>query len=89
MTAEFFDTRIPQFKAVRPEGTYILWVDCTALGMDDEQLQQFLFQKAHFHVDYGTCYGGHTGFFRMTLSVPRAELYRALCSLEQAVKDIS
>lgn len=86
LTDRFFRERIPQFRAIRPDGATILWVDCTALGMADEELQEFMNSRAHFHVDHSTRYSGSPGFFRMTLTVPRAELLKALESLEAAVK---
>ena len=86
LTDRFFQERIPQFKAIRPDGATILWVDATAMGMEDEAFQRFMNERAHFHVDHATRYSGEPGFFRMTLSVPRAELLRALEALESAVK---
>ncbi|MBR0159852.1 MAG: aminotransferase class I/II-fold pyridoxal phosphate-dependent enzyme [Oscillospiraceae bacterium] len=89
MTDHFFREKLPQFHAVRPEGTFILWVDARAFCEDADMLQKFLNQKALFHVDPGVQYNGDPGFFRMTLSVPRAELRRALESLEMAVREMA
>lgn len=86
MTDSFFRERLPCFKAVKPEGTFILWVDARSFCSDAQKLQEFLNERALFHVDPGVQYGGDPGFFRMTLSLPRAELYKALESLENAVK---
>lgn len=81
----FFKTRLPAFKAVRPEGTFILWVDAREFCSDEKTLIPFLNEQAFFHVDPGTQYSGEPGFFRMTLSVPRTELQKALESLEAAI----
>lgn len=81
----FFKTRLPAFKAVRPEGTFILWVDAREFCSDEKALVSFLNEQALFHVDPGTQYSGEPGFFRMTLSVPRAELQKALESLAAAI----
>ncbi len=82
-----FRTEIPLFRAVKPQGTFILWVDATEFCSDAEKLERFLNEKAFFHVDPGVQYHGDPGFFRMTLSVPRAELRKALNSLASAVKE--
>lgn len=82
-------TRIPGFKAIRPEGTFILWVDATDFCSDAKQLHEFLSNKAYFHVDPGPQYDGDPGFFRMSLSIPRAELARNLQALEKAVRQES
>ncbi len=85
MVDAFFREKLPMFKAVKPEGTFILWVDAREFCTDEEKLVYFLNEKAFFHVDPGTQYAGDPGFFRMTLSVPRAELRKALDSLEHTI----
>ena len=82
----FLKDHLPAFKAVRPEGTFVLWVDAREFCANAEKLDAFLSEKAHFHVDPGVQYNGEPGFFRMTLSVPRAELRKALESLAAACK---
>lgn len=86
MVDQFFKEELPAFKAIKPEGTFILWVDARSFCDDEEKLIAFLNEKAFFHVDPGTQYNGDPGFFRMTLSVPRAELRSALESLSSAVR---
>lgn len=83
---EFFRKELPTFRAISPQGTFILWVDARAFCADEAKLIRFFNEQACFHVDPGTQYGGDPGFFRMTLSVPRAELKKALSSLKQAAK---
>ncbi|MCF0138457.1 MAG: aminotransferase class I/II-fold pyridoxal phosphate-dependent enzyme [Oscillospiraceae bacterium] len=81
----FFRNNLPEFKAVRPEGSFILWIDARAFSVRVDDLYSFLTEKAHFHIDPGPQYGGDYGFFRMTLSLPRSELSKALHSLKAAV----
>ena len=83
----YFGSQIPGFHAVRPEGTFILWVDAREFCDDAEKLKDFLINKAFFHVDPGVQYSSEPGFFRMTLSIPRAELQKNLESLKQAVAE--
>jgi cysteine-S-conjugate beta-lyase len=82
----FFKKSIPQMTIIKPEGTYVLWVNCCKFGMDEEELNRFFIEKAHFGVDFGTQYGGDPGFFRMDISIPRKELEKTLCSLADAVR---
>ena len=88
MVDQFFKEELPAFKAIKPEGTFILWVDARSFCDDEEKLITFLNEKAFFHVDPGTQYNGDPGFFRMTLSVPRAALRSALESLSSAVSSV-
>lgn len=86
MTDTFFKKKLPSFKPVKPEGTFILWVDAREFCADAEKLDAFLIEKAGFHVDPGPQYNGAPGFFRMTLSVPRDSLKAALERLAQAAR---
>lgn len=85
MVDDFFRQSLPAFKAISPQGTFVLWVDAREFCANEPEFIRFLNEEAHFHVDPGTQYGGDPGFFRMTLSVPRAELRKALESLRRAV----
>src|SRR5690606_37753632 len=42
---DFVERKIPQLKVVEPEGTYLLWMDCSGLGMDSEELRDFFINK--------------------------------------------
>ncbi|MBQ6622358.1 MAG: aminotransferase class I/II-fold pyridoxal phosphate-dependent enzyme [Mogibacterium sp.] len=93
MVDAFFREYLPEFRAVKPDGTYILWVDAQdfcgrQFGGDDAKFEDFLVNKAYFHMDIGTRYGDETGFFRMALCIPRAELRRNLESLRTAVGEL-
>lgn len=83
LVCEYFK-RIQGFRAVHPEGTYILWIDATEFSGDEARLNKFLIEQAHFHADMGTQYFGEPGFFRINLALPRAELEKNLKSLEAA-----
>ncbi len=84
----FFKQNIPSFKAVKPQGTFILWVDARDFCADENKLNDFLINKAFFHVDPGSTYGGDEGFFRMALSIPREELNKNLHSLKFAMDQL-
>lgn len=88
LTDAFFKEYLPAFRAIRPEGTFVLWVDASRFCADAEKLDAFLTEKAHFHVDPGVQYSGEPGFFRMTLSVPRQNLQAALESLRAACQKL-
>lgn len=68
----------PRIKAIPTEGTYLMWLDCRALDLDDEALQQF-FVEAGLGVESGSVFGvGGSGFIRMNVACPRLLLDRAL-----------
>jgi len=84
---DFFESRISGIKVVKPEGTYLVWLDCRDLGMDKMSLRAFFRKEAKLALEDGFVYGpGGAGFQRMNIACPRSTLEEALSRLEQAVK---
>ena len=74
-------------KLVEPEGTFLLWLDCRALGMEAEELEKFMKTKAQLFLDEGYIFGeSGRGYERVNLACPRRVLEKALLRLETAVK---
>lgn len=78
---QYLKTHIPKMKAIQPEGTFILWVDCRALGFNGDEEMQRVFEQAGFSCDMGSQYGSEPGFIRMNLAAPRADIFRIMESL--------
>ena len=84
---DFLAEKIPVLKVYPLEGTYLAWVDCTSLGMDDASLKEFMLKKAKLWFDEGTMFGsGGSMFMRINIACPRSMLKMALERLEKAVK---
>lgn len=84
----FLGGKLPEIRLIEPEGTYLVWLDCRALGMPDRQLDEWMAQKAGLWLDGGTMFGaGGSGFQRMNIACPRETLCKALARLEQAVRE--
>jgi cystathionine beta-lyase len=80
------ERRIPALTVVRPEATYLAWVDMRALGLDPIALQSFIRTHARLAVDDGFAFGpGGEGFIRVNVACPRRVLARAVDQLERAV----
>jgi cystathionine beta-lyase len=78
--------RMPGIRLVEPEGTYLPWLDCSALGLSDKALDELITHKAKLWLDAGTMFGaGGEGFQRINIACPRALLRQALGQLAQAV----
>lgn len=83
----FIQERLPEIKVVPLEGTYLLWLDCTALGKTAEELEELMVQKAQLFLDEGYLFGDEgKGFERVNLACPQWVLKDALERLEQAVR---
>jgi cystathionine beta-lyase len=79
--------------ACRPDGTFLLWVDCEALGMNTDGLMSFMREKAHILPDPGHYYDtyeihqyrGLQHHFRLNIAMPRLLLEQAMDGLRKAV----
>jgi cysteine-S-conjugate beta-lyase len=83
---DYIEEKIPLLKVIKPQASYLAWIDCRSLGMDNEELKTFMDKKARLGLNQGYIFGqGGEGFVRMNLGCPRAVVREALQRLEQAV----
>lgn len=84
----FFEERLPDIKIVDPQGLYLVWVDMRALGMSNDELEDFMLNKAYLWLDEGYIFGtGGDGFERFNVACPRSTLKKALEQLEKAINE--
>jgi|TARA_B100002003_G_scaffold65360_3_gene60725 cystathionine beta-lyase len=84
----YFAERIPDIKVIKPEGTYLVWLDCRGLGMDTTSLRTFMREQAKVGLEDGDTFGpSGAGFQRMNIACPQTTLEEGLNRIEQAVKD--
>lgn len=77
------------FTLVEPQGTYLVWLDCRALGLSDGELSRLFEKDAGLWVDDGTVFGkGGSGFERINIACPRSVLKLALDKLCAAVRNL-
>lgn len=83
----FLKTRIPQIKALRPQASFLVWLNCRALNLDHDALNRLFVDGARLALNDGEMFGPEgRGFMRMNVASPRAVLQDALERLEKAVK---
>lgn len=77
-----FEEHTDVLKVIQSEGTYLLWIDCSKLEMDNKSLKKFMIEKAKVGLNAGLEYGneGET-FMRMNIACPKE-------TLEEGVKRI-
>ena len=83
---DFLDQHVPGVTTFIPGATYLMWLDCRGLGMDQEDLVRFLVEKAGLGLSSGSGFG-LDGFMRLNAACPRSVLERAMAQLAQAVAD--
>ena len=85
----YFEKNIPKIKVIKPEGTYLVWLDCRGLNMEAEALAEFMNKKAKVGLDHGYAFGpGGRGFERINIACPRPLLEEALKRIEKAVREL-
>ncbi len=81
----FLKSEMPKVDLVKPEGTYLAWLDFRKLGFSDEELSRILINKANLALDDGNLFGiGGSGFQRMNIAMPRKLLMTGLEKLKNA-----
>ena len=86
---DYLARRIPNIKIIQPQGTYLIWLDCRELGMDNLALRSFMRDNAKVGLEDGFIFGETgSGFVRMNIACPRSILEEALRRIESAVNGI-
>lgn len=78
-TVDYLGRFLPKVGAYVPESTYLMWLDFSALGLSDEELEQTMIQKAGVALNKGSDYGpGYGQYMRLNIGVPRSYLEMGL-----------
>jgi len=78
--------KIPQMSVIRPEGTYLVWLDCRRLGLEKLELKRLILEGAGVYLDEGYIFGPEgEGFERMNIACPRPVLAEALDRIKNAI----
>jgi cystathionine beta-lyase len=80
----FLAERLPKLRLIEPQGTYLLWLDFSAYGLSQTELDRRIVSGAGLWLDSGTMFGREgEGFQRINIACPRATLLDALSRLER------
>lgn len=76
-------------KVIRSEGTYLLWIDCSSLQMNSNELQTFMVKKAKVGLNPGIAYGEEgANFMRINIACPRQTLEEGVERIIKAVQNL-
>lgn len=76
---------LPELRLIEPEGTYLLWIDFSGLGLTDDELETLITDRAHLWLDPGAIFGPETAQFeRFNIACPRKTLEQAFKQLKEA-----
>lgn len=84
---DFIEKSIPQWKVCRLEGTYLPWIDISAMGVTSKALCDRLVKEAKVWINPGSMYGLESGegYIRVNIACPRSRLQKALQRIKQVL----
>ncbi len=86
---DFFSNNLG-IKAIPPQASFLVWLDCRTMGLQQEELMRFFSNKAGLLLSNGAMYGqGGEGFVRMNIGCPRKIVKEALGRLTQALEIVN
>jgi cystathionine beta-lyase len=84
---QFFQDNLPEVKVMKPEATYLIWIDFSAFGLTDEILNQKLLD-AGVGLNRGVQFGKQgSGFMRLNIGCPSSVLLEALERIKKAFQE--
>ena len=84
---DFLAKNIPAIRVVRPQASFLIWLDCRELGIDQEALKDLFINKARLALNDGEAFGKEgSGYMRLNVGCSRAVLSRAMEQLATAVQ---
>lgn len=85
--SEYCREHINGIYAIKPQASFLMWLDCRQLGLDHAQLVRFFAEEAHLALNDGEIYGV-PGYCHMRLNVgtPRPLLAKGMEQLRAAVE---
>lgn len=83
---DFLKNNLPRIKALRPQASFLVWLDCRELQLPHDELVHLFVDEAHLALNDGAMFGpGGEGFMRMNVASSRSVLRKALEQLTAAV----
>ena len=87
LVEDFIAKEIPTIKVMRPDASFLVWLDCRELGLDHDALNDLFVNKARLALNDGEMFGpGGEGFMRMNIGAPRSVIQQALEQLKKALE---
>ncbi len=85
--SSFIKEKIPEIIVYKHQATFLMWLDCRGLGLDDKELSEFFIHKAGLGLNAGISFGeAGSGFMRLNIGTSIDILEKAMNQLESAIK---
>jgi cystathionine beta-lyase len=86
----FLKEHAPKIKAIRPQASYLIWLDCREMNLSQKALNDFFVDKAHLALNDGAIFGKGQGdgFMRLNVASPRSVIEKAMKQLADAYQQL-
>lgn len=86
-TENYLKEKLPCITMIRPQASYLIYLNCNRLNMSQEELTDFFVNEAHLGLNDGTMFGKEgKGYMRLNVGCPKSILSQALDNLHEAVQ---
>lgn len=86
----YINSTFDSLSLIAPEGTYLLWLDCREMGLNNEELRQFFINQAKVGMNPGYVFGDSgSGFMRLNMATPRSRVQQAFQNIAAAMPMVS
>lgn len=83
----FCAEQLPMIHPVRPQASFLVWLDCRELGLEQPQLEDLFVNQARLALNTGTMFGSQgAGYMRLNIAMPRRRLLEALGRLAEEIR---
>lgn len=87
--ADYIVKNIPQIQVIKPQSSFLVWLDCRTLNMTAKELDTLFVEKAKLVLNNGAMFGENgSGFMRLNVGVSRSVLEKSLSNLDKAISSI-
>jgi len=84
---EYIKENIPEISCRKQDGTYLMWLDFTRLGMAQEDIVDMLVNSAKVALNDGTIFGEEgRGWFRLNVATQRANVVKTMENIREAIR---
>lgn len=85
LVEDYIGTHMPKIQLMKPQGTYLLWMNFEMLGLTAEERKKWLLEEAKVALNHGPIFGEEGKHYeRMNLATSRETLMKALDQLHKA-----
>lgn len=82
----FINDNLPQLKVMNPEGTYLIWINCSSLNISTKEFSKRLLNEKKLRLSYGGVYGNSgKNFIRINIACRRSILEEGLQRIKSYV----